>query len=108
MAQAIRQRIITRPNIIMRMHRQPSHRRHAKITRVVICATKLPDVVIGLAVAAIDRMQILNAKRQCQREDVMQSGNGTASEGIRHTDEFRHKVYNNKNDVNTNKFIHRH
>lgn len=95
MAQAIRQQIITRPNIIMRKHKQPPHR-HAKIIRVVICVTKLPNVVIGLAVAANDRMQKANAKRQCQREDAMQSGNGTAFEGIQHTVEFRHKVYNNK------------
>lgn len=95
MAQAMRQPIITRPNIIMRKPKQPPHR-HAKIIRVVIFATELPTVVIGLVVAAIDRMQIVNAKRQCQREDAMQNGNGTAFEGIQHTVEYLQQVYNNK------------
>lgn len=95
MAQTIRPQIITRPNIIiMRKHQQPQFR-HAKIIRVVICAMSQTNVAIGISVAAIKRIRVVNAKHRCRRDDAMQNGNGTAFEGIQRTVESRHQVYKN-------------
>lgn len=109
MARAMRRQIITRPNIITRKHMQPPAR-HAKIIRVVICVTELLIVGIGLlTVAAIDRIQIVNAKRRCQREDATQNGNERAFEDIPRTVgcHRRQKVYKNTiTAVNTRTIAH--
>lgn len=107
MALAIHRQIITRPNIIMQNRMRPQHRR-AKIIRVAICAMmRRSNVVIRPIAPAIKRIQVLNAKRRCQRGDVIRNGNGTAFEGIQRTVECRHKVYKEKitNECEPNQFI---